>query len=167
MKNIILSNGDMSLVDDEDFDLLNKWTWQKDAYGYARRNHHVGGSWRKNNVVQKNVLMHRVIINCPVGMQVDHINGNKLDNRRLNLRICTNIQNARNRAPYEKTSSKYKGVSFHKETKKWQAYIKVDKKLKYLGLFKTEEDAAEAYNLAAKENFGEFCRLNAIVRGEG
>ena len=104
--------------------------------------------------------MHRVIMDAPKGMHVDHINGNGLDNRRENLRLCTNSQNHMNRKTHRDSSSKYKGVSWNKRNSKWQAYIGSGIKRKNLGYFASESDAAKAYDIKAKECFGEFARLN-------
>lgn len=103
--------------------------------------------------------MHRLIMNTPEGMLVDHINHDCLDNRKSNLRICTHAENARNKRPVIGTS-KYKGVYWDKTNKKWEAHIRKGKDVKYLGQFKCEKKAALAYNEKAKELFGEFAYLN-------
>jgi len=107
--------------------------------------------------------MHRVIMKLNFGdkRQVDHINGNGIDNRRNNLRICTQSQNNQNqRTQICLKSSKYKGVLWHKCCKRWMAQIKLNKKNKYIGLFKNEIDAAHAYDREAKELFGEYAKTN-------
>ena len=96
---------------------------------------------RKEN--GKTVYLHRFIMGTPKGMVTDHINGNTLDNRRKNLRVCTKSENNRNRAGDRNTSSKYKGVSFHKRSRLWHAYINLNGKRKSLGTHKTEKKAAE------------------------
>ena len=95
---------------------------------------------------------------------VDHINHDKLDNRRENLRLCTHAENMQNVPNYSRGKSKYKGVSFddRKRVKKWRALIVFEKKQIYLGMHLTEEDAAIAYNEKATELFGEFACLNII-----
>lgn len=99
-------------------------------------------------------------------MFIDHINNNTFDNRKINLRICTNNENQRNRRKLSKASSKYKGVCFAKYTKKWQASIEIRMDGKrnniYLGQYYDEKDAAKAYNDAAIKYFGEFAKLNTI-----
>ena len=87
---------------------------------------------------------------------VDHIDGNPLNNSLSNLRWATDLESSRNRKTFSNNSSGFKGVSFHKATGKWRAYIKVDGKLKHLGLFHTKEEAAAAYEKAARELYGEF-----------
>lgn len=97
-------------------------------------------------------------------IQIDHINGNKLDNRKINLRFCTSGQNQQNRpkSKKKKTHSIYKGVTWHKRHKKWKATIGASKKYYHLGYFFIEKNAAIAYNEAAKKLHGKFARLNNI-----
>lgn len=104
--------------------------------------------------------LHRAILKAEKGVMVDHINGDTLDNRISNLRLCNNTQNQRNQKLNKANSSGYKGVSWHKTNKRWMARIKISGKLKYLGYFEFVEDAAKAYDVAAKEHFGEFANLN-------
>jgi hypothetical protein len=107
--------------------------------------------------------MHRLIMNAPIGYDVDHINHNGLDNRRCNLRVCTRTQNQANSKPRKK-SSKYKGVSWSNSENKWRAFIRINGKGKTIGRFDSELDAAEAYNNEAKKCFGEFAYVEACVR---
>lgn len=104
-------------------------------------------------------LLHRSIMNNPEGLVVDHINGDKMDNRKYNLRACSVKENVRNSKPQAGTSI-YKGVSYDASRCKYTAGIKVDKVHKFLGRYDLEIDAAEAYDRTAKELFGEFARLN-------
>ena len=106
--------------------------------------------------------MHRVILKTPKGMDTDHRNGDGLDNRRCNLRICTKSQNSINRKMQSNNTSGYRGVYWHKRDKKWLAHIKIDGKKINFGYCSTKEQAAEAYNEAAKKHYGEFARLNII-----
>jgi hypothetical protein len=107
------------------------------------------------------IPLHRAIINAPKGLYVDHINGDTLDNRRANLRIATNSQNQANRIRLKSgTSSRYRGVTWNKASQKWQAGIKCNLKSTHLGLFESEEEAARAYDRAAREMFGSFARPN-------
>ncbi len=98
----------------------------------------------------------------PDGKQVDHINGNPLDNRRENLRICENAENNRNKGLTKASTSGYKGVSLYKRSGTWRAYIVTNYKQKHLGTFDNPIDAAKAYNVAAIKFHGEFARLNDI-----
>lgn len=95
---------------------------------------------------------------------VDHINGNGLDNRRVNLRLATSLQNQGNSRKRRNASSYYKGVSWYKPLKKWRAQIKVDKHVIHLGYFVSEEEAAIVYQEAAIAHFGEFARYVPVKR---
>ena len=105
--------------------------------------------------------MHREIINAPEDMFVDHINHNGLDNRKANLRFATPADNARYaRYPKINTSSKYRGVWYNKQTRKWRATIVVNRKRKQIGYFHNEINAARAYDQAAQKYYREFAILN-------
>jgi hypothetical protein len=143
-------------IDDCDLPLFNshKWYVGGTKMAYLCTNIRLpNGRWTK-------VYLHRLIMNAPKGVQVDHINGDTWDNRRCNLRLCTNTQNSRNRRKRESTSSLYKGVYWNKATGKWMAYIKVDGAQKHLGLFQDEASAARTYDIAAIESFSAFANLN-------
>lgn len=150
-----MNKGYISLIDDEDIENVNKFKWTY-AHGYAL------SSYRKSLNVRGFIYLHRLIMKPPKDKVIDHINGNRLDNRKSNLRICTNRQNLMNRGAQKNSFSKYKGVGFHKETNKWRAYIKNNGPFIHLGLFKTELEAAMAYNNAAMKNFGRYAFLNEV-----
>lgn len=163
MKKIELSQGKCALVDDEDFEYLNQWKWHAHVgknSSYARRNKSIGHG--KQTAIQ----MHRVIMNTPIGLDVDHINGDGLDNRQVNLRNVTRKQNTHNRnQPSKYRSSEFKGVSKHTMLHgsiRWRARICVDWKNVSLGVYDTKTEAAEAYNVAALKYYGEYARLNKI-----
>ncbi len=143
------------LVDDQDFEWLNKYNWCI-SKGYIIA--HKPQSGKKGTTIS----IHRLIMNTPKNIQTDHINGNKLDNRRENLRICSRSENNMNRHKV-RGKSKYKGVGWFKQTQCWQAYISKNYKIIHLGLFKSEKEAAKAYNQKAKELFGEFALLNILI----
>jgi hypothetical protein len=155
-KQIKLTKGMTAIVDDEDYERLSSFKWFFMGNKYAARN------IRCDNGKQRPLWMHREIINASEGMQVDHINGNKLDNRRENLRLCTQSQNLGNRTYSGDFSSKYKGVSFSKKRNKWTSGIRINTKRIYLGLYEDEVVAANAYNHAARRLFGEFSLLNDV-----
>jgi len=165
MKTIDLTQGQKAIVDDEDYERLNifKWcaAWEKDAKSYyAMRNVRNG----KKRTIKR---MARVIMNAPLDKQVDHINHDTLDNRKSNLRLATCQQNHFNMKPQTRTSSIYKGVSFYKSTHKWEAYIKKDGMKHHLGLFKSEKDAALAYDRVALKMFEEYAYTNFPVISVG
>jgi hypothetical protein len=148
---IPLTQGKETIVDDDDFDELSKYKWYFNL-GYAVRM-----SARPNRMV---LLMHREILKTPLGMDTDHINGNKLDNQRANLRICTRSENMMNTPKYPNKTSPYKGVYWFAQTNKWGSIISVNKKKLHLGFFVNPIDAARAYDIAALAYHGEFARIN-------
>jgi len=150
MKEILVS-GLVALVDDEDFVKVSDFKWTLHSRGYATA--YAGGGRRD----QKYVLMHQLIVSSEA--DIDHRNGNKLDNRKQNLRPATRSQNNANRKA-QPHSSKYKGVRWHRQNKKWTAQIGVDGKSKYLGSFVSEEEAAQVYDRAAIELYGAFAKVN-------
>jgi len=110
----------------------------------------------------KKIKLHRVIMNAPDDVEVDHRDGNKLDIRKKNLRICCIAENSKNLSKRSDNTSGYKGVSWNKNGKKWKSSLNSNGKVIYLGLFNTKEEAAKAYNEAAIKHHGEFARLNII-----
>lgn len=151
MKSLKLSQGKNTIVDDFDYEYLSKFKWCITNNGYAGRN--CGES-------RKRLLMHREIVKPPLGMDIDHINGNKLDNRRSNLRIATRSENMRNSKKRIDNSSGFKGVVFYKRDKNWRAYIKINYKQIHLGYFDTAMKAARAYDNAAILYSGIFAKTN-------
>ncbi len=152
---IELTKNQQAIVDIDDYKTISQYSWFFNKGGYAETVD------SKNN--RKHYLMHRFIMSSPRNKEVDHINGNKLDNRKINLRHCTRQENGRNVTKKTGTSSVYKGVSLNIQRGKykyWFAAIKKDKKAYSIGTFKTEIQAAMAYDIWAKELFGEFAKLN-------
>lgn len=159
MKEIQLTKGKVALVDDEVFDYLNQWKWYaKKSNGnyYAKRN------IRINKKYAGHILMHRLLMNVEKHLYIDHIDGFSLNNQKNNLRICTHAENMRNKKLHINNTSGFKGVYWHKSTKKWMAFIKINNKQLYLGLFIDPIDAARTYNEAAVKYHGEFANLNKI-----
>jgi hypothetical protein len=150
VKEIPLTRGMVAVVDDHWFDFLNQWKWMA--------TNRVGKHYAARGENKKLILMHRVITNAPSGMQVDHINGNGLDNRMENLRVCTGQENIRNQALRKDNTTGYKGVTPHKKKYRAQIYVNGNKIL--IGVFSDPKDAARAYDEKAKELHGEFSRLN-------
>ncbi len=143
------------LIDDEDLEKVSKFRWYLHRNGYAVRN-------RSNLETSTKIplKMHRLILNTPTNLTTDHINHNKLDNRKKNLRICTRIQNNFNRKRKSNNTSGLKGVHFSKVTGKWMARVGANGIRHYLGVFETKEEAFEAYKVAAQKYHGEFVNLS-------
>lgn len=152
VKKIKTYHGSIILVDNDMFKYLNSITWYSDKDNYCRCHIVVNGK-------RKWQIMHRIIIGAQKGQIVDHINGNVLDNRKQNLRICTAAENARNRVPnYNKKYTKYLGVYWHKNRDKYSAVCSGT----HLGWFTNDEAAAVAYNSCAKIKYKEYARLNNV-----
>jgi len=154
MSEIPLTQGMVAIVDETDYGYLNQWKWHTHRVAklcYAVRSTKYGL-----------ILMHRQILDASKGREVDHKDGEGLNNCRSNLRICNHQKNHFNLRNRINTSSIYKGVHWDKERCKWRATIKMGGKTKYLGRFKDENQAALAYNRAAHIYFGEYARLNII-----
>lgn len=139
-----MTRGKFALVDDDDFEKINQFKWFFHDMGYACR--------------KQRILMHRIIMNPPKNMEVDHINGNGLDNQRKNLRIVTHKQNMYNQKVQKNSISKLKGVRHMRDNRKkpWQAYICPDRKFISLGYFDSAKEAATAYEKAAQKFYGEY-----------
>lgn len=150
MKKIKLTQGKYVIVDNLDFEYLNQWKWYFSSSGYAMRKPYIRGSGHKHQKGES-IQMHRLITNAPKEMWVDHINHDKLDNQKLNLRVVTPKQNAANSKLPITNKSGFKGVSWHSQTKKWIAWIRNNNKNIYLGTYKIKKEAALAYD------FGVIC----------
>lgn len=157
MRYIRLTQGKWAIVDNEDFEWLNQFKWcatkKKNTYYAVRSMRKSKGHWTTS-------LMHREIMQAQKGQEIDHRNGNELDNQRANLRFCTQSQNLQNSKKRKNCTSKFKGVSWHTRDKFWRVWIKYNKKNLYMGHFDSENEAALAYDAAAKKYFGEFALLN-------
>lgn len=153
MCKIQLSQNEFALVDEEDYKELNKYNWYVSNEGtnkYAARKARKGEEGWINGKHSKTIRMHRVILNAPEGTQIDHINGNGLDNRKENLMFTTQRQNTQNK--HIKKTSKYPGVYYDKNRKKWAASIRINGVKKFLERHDTEEEAYEAYLLELNKN---------------
>lgn len=151
MKKIPLTQGKFAIVDDADFEWLNQWKWCYDR-GYASR-----GIWSKETKKVKRQSMHRLIMGN-LDSFIDHINGDALDNRRVNLRPVTASQNAINRKTRSDNNTGQKGVRFRHQYNLWQARICKNGKRVSLGHFKTKEEAIRAYKEAVPIWHGDFAR---------
>lgn len=143
MIEIPLTQGKLALVDDKDFNWLDKWKWSA---------HYNNTKWYAvRNDKGKIIKMHRLIISAKVREEVDHIDGNSLNNCRSNLRLVTRAENLQNRSANHNSTSKFIGVYWENSTNKWCAAIKKDGKTKKIGRFNSGEDAARARDKVAKE----------------
>lgn len=158
MKEIQLSQGKVAVVDDEDFEELSKFKWCAVKYGnifYAIRNCPNPKTGKKTTIT-----MHRQILGLTNPKeQTDHVDGNGLNNQRSNIRVCNKQQNGANRSAQKNNQLAFKGVSLFRGGK-FRAQIQVLRKNIHLGLFKTPELAAAAYDAAARKYYGEFARTN-------
>lgn len=139
------------LLDAEDYERVSRWKWHLDHNGYARRHYRDTGRSVK-------VAMHRFIIGAKPGEMVDHINGNPRDNRKANLRICSNRENQQNRNA--NAGRPFKGVYKHSKVGKWEAAVGNNGKRIYLGLYDSPTKAAVAYDVAATMLFGKYAKTN-------
>lgn len=149
-KSIPLTRGKYALIDDDDYERVSRYKWQYSTHvngGYAVHN-----SWKEGKM-----YLHRFVMGAASSQEVDHVNRDRLDCRKENLRFCTHKQNQRN--IYKQNSTGYKGVTNHYKNK-YRAKITVDGKYIGLGTYDTAEQAARAYDEAAKKYYGEFAYLN-------
>lgn len=142
---LLLSDGGHTLVDDDVYELVNKWKWRKNSQGYVRRS------------LPNGEFLHRYITNAPKGKLVDHINRNPLDNTKKNLRICTPSGNNVNMKVRKDSKSGVRGVCLHRASGKWSVEIKYNRNRYFIGLFSRIEEAIGARFTAELEYFGEFC----------
>lgn len=153
---IRLTQGKVAIIDDEDLPLVSQHKWYAHACRrtfYATTNIVVPG---KRTILR----MHRLILAAKPGQEVDHIDGDGLNNRRANIRLCLQSQNAMNHRKKLNSKSMYKGVTMYPRKSPWQANIAVNGTRIYLGSFTSETAAALAYDEAARLHFGEFARTN-------
>ena len=149
------SNGVDVLVDDEDLERLTPFKWN----AYLKKGIGCVVTFQSGN----RIVLHRMLANTPVGFITDHKNGNPLDNRKENLRICNYSQNNANCKKHGSScASKYKGVTYRKNRLKWGARIKKDGREVWLGSYRNEEIAAIAFDLGSIEHHGEFARPNFL-----
>jgi len=167
-RTIPLSQGKVAIVDDEDYEALVRFKWhaiRRRGLFHAVRSEQVNGK-------KHSIYMHRFLLGEPPGQEVDHENGDGLDNRRTNLRACTKRQNARNRVHGGSKSSRYHGVCWHAWSSRWRVVIcagpvntRGHSKQLYVGSFKDETEAARAYDRAALQHFGPFAKPNFPKEG--
>lgn len=155
MKKIKLARGELTLVDDSFYEILSKYKWYKNSKGYVKRTLY-------SDSKPVTVYMARIIMQAKKGQEVDHINQNKLDNRKKNLRICTHEQNVKNQwlRNKKKLYSEYKGVYWYKTRNLYQVSISINNKLTTLGYFKNPKEGALIYDKYCIKYHGKFAKLN-------
>lgn len=157
MKKIKLTKGEYAVIDDKDYFEISKYNWHFSNTGYAARNLSSAGKLK-----HKLIHMHRELMNPNKKEEVDHINNNKLDNRRDNLRVCSSSENKFNTNKPKTNKSGYKGVYWESDRKKWTVQFRAYGKRIRIGSFNRIEDAVIAYNTNIKKFQGNFARLNII-----
>jgi len=164
MREIPLSQGKVALVDDEDYETVSRFKWctikGHNETIYAAR------YVRRADGTQTTVRMHRVIMKASASVQVDHENHDGLDNRRANLRLATSAENNRNTRMRKNNASGYKGVSWDQRANKWYAQIMANGRNIALGMFANIDDAADAYDEAARQLHGEFAHTNEMIAAQ-
>lgn len=159
MIRIPLSRGFSAIIDDRDLELVSGRSW----YHHVGRSNKTGYALSSDRSQGRVFYMHRVILGLQdPEIKTDHINQDGLDNRRENLRVCSDFDNSHNVGLKANNTSGYKGVTWHDPGSKWQARIRKDGRRVHLGLFSHARDAAEAYNKAAAETYGDFAWLNPL-----
>lgn len=149
MKALLLANGQSALLDNDDYERLSRWSWRRNKDGYVVRRdvrHNAPATWMR---------LHRVVMGNPPGKFVDHINGDTLDNRRVNLRVCTSAENVRN----NRGRQPLKGIR-SQSPMRFTAIISVNGRQRNIGTFDSEHTAALAYDLWAPFFYGDFARTN-------
>lgn len=157
-KEISLTQGKVALVDDADYDWLSQWKWCTLRTGPTRRKYYAARSEYKPR--RRTVFMHVEIVKPSEGMEIDHQDGDGLNNQRHNLREATRAQNSKNRKMSRNSTTGFAGVTYYPKGKKYRAQINCNGRHYYIGSYSTPEKAARAYDLKARELFGEFARLN-------
>ena len=146
MRELVLKQGEVVLIDDEDYELVSGHTWhcsRQPNTCYAK-------TWPSRTLGKRlPIAMHRLIMNAPPGVEVDHINGNGLDNRKENLRLCSHKENSQNK---HRRMPGNKGVSWHSRDKKWVAQFWKNGIKYHVGYFTSEDEAVIAYNKAVNDN---------------
>jgi hypothetical protein len=167
MKRIPLTQGKFALVDDEDYEWLNQYSWYAVWDTTARTYKAARTAACSVGNKRKTILMHREIMSAPHGVVVDHIRHNTLDNRKSELRICAHKFNCRNRLLSKNNTSGYKGVTWFHRFSCWRANITIDRKQIFLGHFRSAELAAAAYDEASQKLHGHFASPNHQQESNG
>jgi hypothetical protein len=161
MKSIPLSQGQVASVDDEDYERVLACNWHA-VKSVRGRTFYAGTNTSRKSGKKRIIFLHHFILGV-FGIEVDHINGDGLDNRKSNLRLATHLENGSNLPKQKNRSSRFKGVSWSKLTERWEAYICPRGRKIHLGLFEDESRAAKSYDASAERHYGKFARLNFPV----
>lgn len=164
MKEIKFKNGLRAFVDDEDFELVDKFTWYCEPHGRTFRSYMAKDRNIDGKRTRKKIFLHRFILKAEKGQIIDHVDGNALNNQKSNLRFCTHSQNIMNGPRRIGSSSKFLGVSRRqfKNSLKWKTQYQLNGKNHYVGVYESEKEAALVYNVCASFAFREFARLNKL-----
>lgn len=154
---IYFNSEEYFLIDAADLEYVSARTWF-----YGKRGYPVSHTSRKSLYGHKTEPLHKYLLHPPQGVDIDHISGDKLDNRKSNLRFCSHQQNMFNQKRRSTNSTGYSGVSYSKNAGKYEAYINRDGRKIHLGLFMSAEEAAIVRNNAAQKLYGEYARLNTV-----
>jgi hypothetical protein len=157
-RKIELTRGFEAIIDDEDFERVSKYKWRANVTSWGT----YAVTWMRIEGRGQHVYLQRFLLGLPRDKLITFANGDKLDNRRINLKYTTRSKSQMGRPRRSNNRTGFKGVSFNKAAEKYKSYIKKDGKLHYLGLHATAKEAAAAYNEKAKELYGEFAGLNKI-----
>lgn len=152
---IFFHDGSSFLIDSEDLERVSGLTWMRGKRGYP-----IAHTSRKLPGGVKTIPVHKLLLSPPEGYDVDHISGDKMDNRKCNLRVCTHQQNMFNQKLRNTNNTGYYGVSFMRNCGKYEAYINLDGRKKYLNIYGTAAEAANARDAAAVMLYGDYARLN-------
>ena len=156
MINIPLTHGRFALIDDEDYKKASKWRWR------VIQNRYVEGRRLTNQ--KENIRLHRLILDAPKDMDVDHIDYDGFNNQKSNLRLCTTAQNIQRQRPQTRSkTSRHRGVFWDKSRNRWTAKVRKCGKDILIGRFKTEIEAVKIWNEKAKELFGEYAYINILT----
>jgi len=163
---IYIGKGKWAVIDREDYDTVRDFNWHLGTKGYAQTSFYDAEKYNKETNGTRTARLHRLILGVVGGVKVDHVDRNKLNNRRRNLRPCSNAENLRNRGACKvrksEITSTHKGIYFERKKRLWRVKIVVDGRRIHGGRFKSETDAARKYNELAIIHHGEFACLNKV-----